>query len=210
MILPTIELELELLKKYQNVIALDEVGRGPWAGPLVLGLIKLEQSFLTNTEQQEVLSRVRDSKLVAPKKRQSLAEEIGKIFSGRIFSVSNDEIDKYGIQRAQERAVQSIVEQFFSEQTFFLLDLMRGLKLEAPHQMVVKGDSKHASISAASIIAKVYRDNLMVELHQQDPRYGFDQHKGYGTALHQQRLQEYGPSSIHRKSFQPIAQLLKR
>ncbi|MCX6784703.1 MAG: ribonuclease HII [Candidatus Komeilibacteria bacterium] len=209
MIKPTIELELALLKKYQTVIAIDEVGRGPWAGPLVFGLIKLEQDFITNKEQQELLTQVRDSKMLSPKKRQELAVKIQQIFWGRIISLDNHEIDKRGVQAAQRQGVAKIVAELGSSQTFFLLDLMRGVSLEVPHQMVVKGDSKHAGISAASIIAKVYRDNWMIDLHQKDPRYGFDQHKGYGTKLHQERLAEHGPSIWHRASFRPIARLFK-
>lgn len=210
MIKPTIELELALLRNYKTIIAIDEVGRGPWAGPLVFGLIKLDQSFIHNQKQQELLTQVRDSKLLSPKSRPELAAKIQQLFIGRVISVDNKEIDKRGVQAATRQAMAKIVTEFFNEETFFLLDLMRGVIIEAPHQMVVKGDSKHASISAASIIAKVYRDNWMVDLHRQDPRYGFDQHKGYGTKLHQERLTEYGPSVWHRFSFQPIAKLNKQ
>lgn len=209
MIKPTIELELALLRKYKTIIAIDEVGRGPWAGPLVFGLIQLDQSFIHNQEQQELLTKVRDSKLLSPKKRQELAAKIQQLFIGRVISVDNKEIDKHGVQAATRQAMAKIVMEFFNEQTFFLLDLMRGVIIEAPHQMVVKGDSKHASISAASIIAKVYRDNWMIDLHSQEPRYGFDQHKGYSTKLHRDRLAEHGPSVWHRFSFQPIKSLFK-
>lgn len=209
MIKPTIELELALLRKYKTIIAIDEVGRGPWAGPLVFGLIQLDQSFIHNQTQQELLTKVRDSKLLSPKKRSELAAKIQQLFIGRVISVDNKEIDKRGVQAATRQAIVKIVTQFFNEQTFFLLDLMRGVIIEAPHQMIIKGDSKHASISAASIIAKVYRDNWMIDLHGQDPRYGFDQHKGYGTKLHQDRLAEHGPSAWHRFSFKPINRLSK-
>lgn len=190
-------LELELLSKgYKNIIGIDEVGRGAFAGPVVVG------AFIF-TQETHVIEGVYDSKKITRKKRELISE----IFSTKekIIKIGSVElIDKIGVGKTVEKLIQEVVREYSSPETYFLMDgYFSGLPHENSSQ-VVKGDSLHYSISCASILAKVFRDNLMQEIGSRYPFYNFQSNAGYGTAMHLEAIKKYGITPLHRLSFKPI------
>ncbi len=181
---------------FRHVAGVDEVGRGPLAGPLVAAAVVLRQRILG----------LNDSKLLTPEERESL---FAKIMSGRndvgVGMIEVEELDSIGLQNANYAAMRRAAEALSSPPDFLLVDgfAIRGCAI--PQQHIVKGDRKSVSIAAASIVAKVTRDRIMVNLDAQFPEYGFARHKGYATAEHLSSLERFGPCAIHRKSFAPIA-----
>jgi ribonuclease HII len=179
---------------YPLVAGVDEVGRGPLAGPVVAACVVLGQPLR--------LRGLNDSKKVSPPERKRLAEEIKRAcVCWTIGEASVAEIDTINIYQATLLAMQRAIEALPQQPDYMLVDALRLPFWTKPQQSLIKGDSRAASIAAASIIAKVYRDNLMQELHQLQPQYGFDSNKGYGSAAHLCALKEHGPSSEHRKTF---------
>jgi ribonuclease HII len=203
--LPTTELEATLCREAQvNYVAgLDEAGRGALAGPVVAAAVILP---LDDPRCLEKLNGVRDSKLLSPRRRDTLFDLIiENATSYGIGSASAEEIDRFGIRAANNRAMLAAAAQLEPAAQYLLVDgplYVRGTLL--PQKPVVRGDSLSLSIAAASILAKVSRDRLMLAMHQQYPPYGFAQHKGYATAKHLQALAELGPAACHRHSFAPI------
>lgn len=189
----------------RHVFGLDEAGRGTWAGPVVAGAVCLppDQDGL-----REVLAGVRDSKTMTPRQRSRLAETIrSTAIAYGIGQASSAEIDAIGIVPATRLAMQRALEAAGCLPDYLLLDSIHWPDLTIPHQSIVKGDALSLSIASASVLAKVYRDDLMREYDQQYPGYGFGQHKGYGTSEHQRALQKQGACAIHRQSFAPIRNL---
>ena len=205
--LPDIQLETRLWKEgYSYVFGLDEVGRGPLAGPVVAACV-----CITNKEQ--VIDGVRDSKKISEKNRIILNELIiEKSTAYGIGVVSEKEIDQLNIRQATKlamiRAIQYANEKFNIIPDYLIAD--GGINLIENYNMlsINKGDVMHYSISAASIIAKVYRDNIMKEYSIKYPEYGFDKHVGYGTKQHIDAIYKYGVLDIHRKTFAPISKLV--
>jgi ribonuclease HII len=197
MIFPTLEIEQGLWAQGHKLICgLDEVGRGCFAGPVVVGVVVFPQDVV-------VPEGVADSKLLTPKKRQKLAQEIKEVaLEWKIAEVSVEVINQVGIGKAAQLAFKQAVESLENGWDYCLIDafFINGLD-RSKQKPIVGGDKICASISAASIIAKVYRDELMVKLHEQYPEYGFDKHKGYGSKQHQEALKKHGLCSIHRTSF---------
>lgn len=181
-----------------NVIGLDEVGRGAFAGPIVAaGVI-----FKPNANHL-FLRKVNDSKLINPKLREELSFEIKKHSVWVIEEVSIGFINKFGIGKANKEVLKKVIYKLISklnsENYYILVD---GFDLKIKKQKpIIKGDRISLSIASASIIAKVYRDNLMIKLHSEFPYYNFLKNKGYGTKFHREALKTYGLSKIHRKSF---------
>jgi ribonuclease HII len=207
MILPTFDKEREILNAgYQYVVGIDEVGRGPWAGPVVAGAVVLDLSCV-------LVELVRDSKKMSEKQRITADEEIrGNCLGYGIGEVSNIEIDETDLIEATKGAMRQAFDQAIEGlggmgKIFVLVDgyFSGGLNLGHDEECVTSGDQHHYSIAAASIIAKVHRDNLMNQLDLVYPDYGFAKHKGYGTKQHQEALGKYGICEIHRKSFKPVA-----
>lgn len=197
MIIPTLDLENSFWVKGKNyIIGIDEVGRGSWAGPLVVGGVILPKNF-------KIPKGLADSKLVPPKKRVELSKFI-KSFA-IAFSIAKIEptiIDKIGLTKATHIAFRKVVRDISPKPDFCLIDAFYIKHFLRKNQMAVKdGDKICVSIAAASIVAKVYRDNLMTKLDHIFPEYGFASHKGYGTKFHQQAIKKYGLSKIHRKSY---------
>jgi ribonuclease HII len=200
--------ELRLIAQGYRIIAgIDEAGRGAWAGPVVAGAVCLP---LERTDLPIVLEGVRDSKQLSPRARARLFERIqNTALTWGIGQANHDEIDQLGIvpatclamQRAQDDAVRRAPH---IQPEFLLLDLIRWRDLKQPHLALVKGDQLSLSIAAASVLAKVHRDNLMVELDTVYPNYGFAVHKGYGTSRHQVALKAHGASPIHRMTYAPL------
>ncbi|BBI16819.1 ribonuclease HII [Neochlamydia sp. S13] len=183
---------------YQIIAGIDEAGRGPLAGPVVAAACIIPVGLL--------IPEVNDSKQLSSDKRTELYNILTRhedIHYG-IGVIDSPTIDKINIYQATIAAMLMAVAQLSLEPHFLLVD---GLKLphpSIPTQKIIKGDTKSQSIAAASIIAKVTRDRLMIEYHQQWPLYGFDQHKGYGTAKHLEALKVHGVCPIHRQSFGPV------
>lgn len=197
MVLPTLDIEKSLWSKgYKFIIGIDEVGRGSWAGPLVVGGVILPPNFT-------IPKGLADSKLVPSKKREELAKIIKKTaLSAATVEIQAPHIDKIGISRATQEAFRKIARIAIPAPDFHLIDAFYIKYFAKKYQMAVKdGDKVSASIAAASIVAKVYRDNLMKKLHAKYPNYGFEKHKGYGTKMHQEAIKQYGFSKIHRTSY---------
>lgn len=197
MILPTLDIESSLWKKgYKYIAGIDEVGRGSWAGTLVAAGVILPADFV-------IPEGLADSKQVTPRRRSQLARLIKSVALGiYIAQIPVSYIDKLGIGRATIDAFRQIARRLTPTPDFCLIDAFHIKYFNRQRQMAVKdGDKISASIAAASIVAKVHRDNLMKKLHFQYPQYGFGKHKGYGTKLHQEAIKKYGLTNIHRKSY---------
>jgi len=198
---PTFDEEEKLIARGYRIIAgVDEVGRGPLAGPVVAAAVILPWG-----KQPSWLSRVRDSKQLTPSQRESIFDRItaSRVAYG-LGVVSHEVIDKRGIAPATRLAMRYAIEQLSTCPDYLLIDFMQLPAIRIPQKSVVNGDSICLSIAAASIVAKVSRDRLMVELDNQFPGYGLAQHKGYGTPEHLEALQRLGPCPIHRKTFMPV------
>ncbi len=182
---------------YQLIAGIDEVGRGPLAGPVTAAAVIFPK-----------ISRipvVGDSKKLNEKRRNEIYQfllETGKIQCA-IANVSPAEIDEVNILRATHIAMKKAVNMLKSAE-IALIDGLPVPNFPIPSKAIIRGDSKSASIAAASVLAKVHRDRLMVEYSKKYPQYGFERNKGYGTAEHLKALREHGPCEIHRKSFAPV------
>ncbi len=195
---------MEFIYPPANLIAgVDEVGRGPLIGAVVTAAVILDPN--------KPIQGLADSKKLSEKKRLILAEEIKeKALAWSLGRAEANEIDQINILQATMLAMCRAVQGLHIQPDFVLIDgnrIPKDLRIAA--QAVVKGDSLVAEISAASILAKVARDQEMIELHQRYPEYGFDRHKGYPTALHLENLAKYGILPEHRKSFAPVKQYIK-
>ncbi len=190
-----------------RVAGVDEAGRGPLAGPVVSSAVVFEKTFL-KAEANESLDGLTDSKKLSAKRREffyALLMECPHAQIG-IGSASVEEIDSINILRATHLGMRRALEALPSLPELALVDGLPVKGLPVPHQAIVRGDAASLSIAAASVIAKVTRDRLMVEMAATYPGYGFERHKGYGTQIHMEALQRLGPCPIHRKSFAPVAQ----
>ena len=184
------------------IAGVDEAGRGPLAGPVVAAAVILDD--LTP------IKGLADSKKLSAIKRERLFDEIrAKALCCCIAEASVEEIDQLNILQATLLAMRRAVMGLRLKPNKVLVDGNRLPVLDVLAEAIVKGDSKVQAISAASILAKVYRDRMCHDWHQQYPLYGFDKHKGYGTEIHLQALREHGATPWHRKTFAPVAEVLK-
>lgn len=187
-------------KGYQTVVGIDEVGRGCWAGPLVA------VAYVFTSRPEVALT---DSKLLTESRRNELAIILPHYGTYGLGEVSAEEITELGLQAAQYLAYTRALEALCPQPDFLLLDGRRWATSPLPHEAIVKGDSKIASIAAASILAKVYRDTYMkTAAHDAYPKYGFASHVGYGTEKHRKALAAYGVTPLHRLHYKPIQSLL--
>jgi ribonuclease HII len=187
----------------QLVCGVDEAGRGPLAGAVFAAAVILDPA--------KPISGLADSKKLSEKKRDALAIEIKKnALAWAIASSSVEEIDEINILQASLLAMKRAIEALSVVPTEVLVDGLHCPKLSLPMRAIVQGDSKEASISAASILAKTARDADLYELHKLYPEYGFAKHKGYPTPLHMQMLIQHGVLPIHRKSYAPVKKILKK
>lgn len=191
--------------KKQNVkylIGIDEVGRGPLAGPVCLCAFIIQNNF-----NMSVFSRVKDSKQLSAQKREKWFEKIKElkkkgVVDYKIAFGSHTEIDKIGISKSIQKAISKCLKNINPKTCRVLLD--GGLKTPKEflnQKTIIKGDEKEKVIALASIIAKVSRDKLMYDFAKKYPQYGFDKHKGYGTALHIKNIKKHGFCKIHRKTY---------
>lgn len=190
------------LKKhgYQRIVGIDEAGRGPWAGPVVMAGVILPDNFeccflndskkLTELQREELFIHIQHSALEISTK-----------------VMTHKAVDKQGILNAVKKGMQAVAKELNPD--FLLIDAVNFNYPNIPQNAMIKGDMKVASIAAASIVAKVTRDRLMCKFAQKYPHYKFENHKGYGTPEHQEALQKYGICEIHRQSYAPIAKIIK-
>ena len=197
-----------------NVIAgVDEVGRGAWAGPIVAAAVilpaapKTQKTCLKANVKTKKIYGIRDSKLLTGKEREQLNLKIRRKCRVGIGEVSVEEIDNLKMTKATQLAFQRALKNLSCNIDFVLVDAFK-IDSPIPCRALKKGDMTCSSIAAASIVAKVYRDKLMAKMDRKICGYHFQKHKGYGTKLHQNCLKKLGPSSVHRKSFAPIKELL--
>jgi ribonuclease HII len=185
-----------------RVAGVDEAGRGPLAGPVVAAAVILPAGFSH--------PRLNDSKKLSEKVRVSLFAELleAREVASAIVEVGPEEIDQLNILRATHEAMRRAVLKLQPEPDHVLIDGLPVSPFPKPQTALVGGDGLSLSIAAASVLAKVTRDRLMLALDAEYPQYAFAQHKGYGTALHLARLQKHGPCPAHRRSFAPVRQVV--
>ena len=183
---------------FQHVAGVDEAGRGPLAGPVVAAAVILRSP----------VTGINDSKQLTWEQRERFYETLmegGHSIGVAIVPAAT--IDQYGIQQANYQAMAQAIDGLTSAPDYVLVDGFRVPGLRAPQERIVKGDSRSQSIAAASVIAKVTRDRMMLEYDEAYPAYGFAAHKGYGTRAHLEAIEIHGPCPIHRMSFAPLSQL---
>jgi ribonuclease HII len=189
------------------IVGIDEVGRGPLAGPVVACAFSFVAPQNLVSIETRFLSRIKDSKQLTAIQREKIYKDLNNnpnVFWG-IGRVSEKVIDKINILQATKlamvKAVEDLQNKLENKIDFLMIDGNFGIKIDIPQESIIKGDEKVSLIAAASIIAKVTRDRLMVNYGKKYPQYCFDKHKGYSTALHRQKIKEHGFCPIHRKSF---------
>lgn len=187
------------------VAGIDEAGRGPWAGPVVAAAVILDP--------EKDIPGIDDSKRLTPKKRAVLFELIQeKALAFGVAFVRAHEIDEMNIRRATHLAMTRAFRVLCTKMkpAAVLIDGNDAPPLEIPHRALVRGDHLSLSIAAASILAKVSRDNLMIAMDRNFPGYGFADHKGYGTPKHAEALKRLGASRLHRRSFEPVRAVIEK
>jgi len=219
----TFELEEALLKDgYGFIIGIDEAGRGPLAGPVVAGAVAIRSDKLENPELEYLVMSdkkwdlVRDSKKLSEKQREDIFDFVQENFYVGVGICDHRTVDRINILEASFLAMKSALADLRTKlryQDLRHIVVVDGNKkipnLSLEQKAIIGGDRFVKSISAASIIAKVTRDRLMLQAHEKYPEYGFDKHKGYGTQLHMDMLQKHGPCEIHRQSFAPVTRVLR-
>ncbi|MEI6871457.1 MAG: ribonuclease HII [Verrucomicrobiota bacterium] len=187
---------------FLRIAGIDEAGRGPLAGPVVAAAVVLPEGFTH--------SKLTDSKKLSPKARESIYEELleNPEVCHAVVALDSREIDRLNILRATHEAMRRAVLQLPAPPDHALIDGLPVRPFPIAQTALVGGDGLSLSIAAASVLAKVTRDRMMLTLDALYPQYAFAKHKGYGTALHMARLNEHGPSPVHRRSFAPVSQLV--
>lgn len=183
---------------FSMIAGVDEVGRGCLAGPVVAAACILDRS-------KPVPAGLNDSKKLTAKQRNSIAAELrATSIAYAIGVVEADEIDRINILEATKLAMIKAIKGLSPSADHILIDALQLKHLRIPQKAIIKGDSISYSIAAASVIAKTYRDDLMVEFDAVYPQYGFAGHKGYGAAVHREAIKEHGPCPLHRRSFRGV------
>ena len=196
-------------KKYWNqgneyILGLDEAGRGPWAGPLVVAGCILPKGYKND--------EINDSKKLSMKKRERLFDEIIKsAIAYDILFISAQDVDKLNPKQASINGMYEVFSSIKPTAQVVLIDAEKVPKIKAKTESIIKGDAKSISIAAASILAKVARDRYMIEIANKYPEYHFDSNKGYGTIEHLKAIQKFGPiKDFHRFSYRPIKEIIKK
>lgn len=194
-ILKQIEEEIYNKEDVKYICGIDEAGRGPLAGPVVVASVIMPKDSM--------IEGVNDSKKVSEKKREKLYEEItNTAISWGVGIIDQREIDEINILNATKKGLTNSLKELEIKPDLILVDALTNIDtLGIPYRSIIKGDAKSYSIAAASIIAKVTRDRIMRQWDELYPEYGFEKHKGYGTKMHIDAIKEYGPCPLHRKSF---------
>ena len=192
-----------MLQGFKHIGGIDEAGRGALAGPVVAACIILNP--------ESIPGGVVDSKTISEAVREKLFYELKKsAISIGVGIVDPETIDKINIYNATKLAMKIAVENMSLKPDFLLIDAVKLDNINITGLSMVKGERKSVSIAAASIIAKVTRDRILIELDAKFPEYGFKKHKGYGTAYHRDVLEKYGPTAVHRYSYRPVRESAKR
>ena len=196
-------------RKYWNqgneyILGLDEAGRGPWAGPLVVAGCILPKGYKND--------EINDSKKLSMKKREKLFDEIIKsAIAYDILFISAQDVDKLNPKQASINGMYEVFSSIKPTAQVVLIDAEKVPKIKAKTESIIKGDAKSISIAAASILAKVARDRYMIEIANKYPEYHFDSNKGYGTIEHLKAIQKFGPiKDFHRFSYRPIKKIIKK
>ena len=200
--MPDLSLETALRSRgFLKIAGIDEAGRGPLAGPVAAAAVILPDGF--------TCEGLDDSKKISPRKRDHLYEKLTSdpLIIWSVATASREEIDKLNILRATHLAMKRAAGGLSSMPDHCLIDGLPVRDFPIPHDGIVKGDGLSLSIAAASIIAKVTRDRIMLGIDRDFPQFGFAKHQGYGTKFHLEALRIHGPCCHHRRSFQPVAQL---
>lgn len=197
---PDLTYEKDIWSSYTLIAGMDEAGRGALAGPVCVGAVILPHN---HPHLLQTLSGVHDSKQLTPDKRTKLVPHIKETaLAWGIGFASAEDIDSLGIVPATRLAASRALEGLHQFPQYLLTDFRLELpELDLPQTAIVKGDQRSLSIACASILAKTARDDLMRQLHETYPEYKFSQHKGYGTLLHRNKIEEHGHSPVHRKTF---------
>ena len=208
MIPKTIE-ERKLWKQgYRFIACIDEVGRGTLAGPVVASAVCLDLLKDSLTRLRMRFPRLRDSKKLSPKRREEIYNKVAEhpAIQWGIGIVSEKLIDSMNIFQATKLAMKKAIASLRKKTPvdFLIIDGNSSLPVNIPQVSIVKADEKVFSCALASVIAKVTRDRMMLRYHKKYPHYGFNKHKGYGTALHLVKLKKHGPCAIHRRTFSPL------
>lgn len=181
---------------YKIIAGTDEAGRGPLAGPVVCACVVMP------LEPEKIIQGINDSKKLSEKKREELYEKIiNTAIDYSICAIDNKIIDDINILNATKQGMVNCINNLHNTPDIVFVDAVKGLNVSCECLPIIKGDAKSYSIAAASILAKVYRDKLMVELDKKYPQYNLKKHKGYGTKEHIEKLKEFGKCEIHRESF---------
>jgi len=188
-----------------RVAGIDEAGRGPWAGPVIAAAVVLDGSSLPN----ELSTGLDDSKKLTRPAREGLYGRLTAHAAIGVGAASVDEIDTLNILAATLLAMRRAVEALPIRPDHAIVDGNRAPQLDIPHRCIVGGDGRALSIAAASVVAKVTRDRIMADLAAEHPEYGWDRNAGYGTKQHSAALAAHGVTRHHRRSFAPVARLLK-
>lgn len=196
-----------------TIFGIDEAGRGPWAGPVSAGAVALP---LHRPDLNKALAGVRDSKMMTPLQRAALVDTIKEVSTAwGVGHATAKEIDDMGIIKATKTAMQRALDHALADtdlepDCLFLDYMLWPERRDIPQVSIVSGDQHSLSIASASVIAKVWRDEFMLELDAEFPQYGFAKHKGYGTTEHRKALEQYGPIEFHRQYYKPIQMLLNQ
>jgi ribonuclease HII len=205
-VLPDLVEELALVASgYGRVAGVDEAGRGAWAGPVCAAAVVLP---LDRPDLRRLLTDVRDSKQLSPTRREALLPLIQK--SAEAVGVgwaSHEEVDGVGVVAATRRAMARAVDRLNGRVDALVVDYVPLPDIHLPQRVLPKADARCLSVAAASIVAKVERDRLMMALDQDFSGYGFARHKGYGTRAHREALARLGPSPVHRRTWRPVREL---
>jgi len=186
---------------YHRIAGVDEAGRGPLAGPVVAAAVILPK--------EGIEEKLFDSKKISSKKREYLYETILAEAQGvGLGIIGQEEIDRLNILQATLKAMASAIGSLPTPPDFILIDGLQGVSLPIPQKPIRKGDQLCNSVAAASIIAKVTRDRMMLECHQKYPQYNFARHKGYGTKEHRRAIEKFGVCELHRKTFRGVKEYL--
>ena len=207
--MPDFSLEESLgLSTSAVIVGVDEVGRGPLAGPVTAAAVFFDRQKITS----DLLTKIDDSKKIAQKKRATISKQIESIAIIGIGWASSGEIDQLNILEAtmlaMQRAISSLRKQIISDPDYILIDGNKVPRLDFPSKAIVRGDEKSLSIAAASIVAKSKRDAFMTSLSKLYPGYGWEKNAGYGTREHLAAIEREGITVHHRRSFKPIAKYL--
>ncbi len=199
----TVSLDFEkqaIAEGYRYIAGVDEVGRGCLAGCVVAAAVILDLS-------KPIPVGLNDSKTLSAKRREILDVQVKEnAVSYAVAQIEADEIDQINILESTKKAMRSAIEKLLPNADFLLIDAVKLKGVDLPQKSIIHGDALSASIAAASIIAKTYRDNLMREMDKIYPEYGFARHVGYGTKAHFEALRKFGHCEIHRKSFRGVVQ----